>query len=444
MARQQNLRGIPLPNGWPRHVTSAMLHVIALAQYAMAYTRSWAVNSPIARQRLQAENDQLKQLVALLTEEIRIKDARMKRIAAQRRPQYAPVERMAILELRSARAWSARQAAQAFQITAATIASWMKRLDEAEPGALVQIREPVNKFPDFVRYSVQQLKTLCPTLGKVKIAEMLCRAGLHLGATTVGRILKEPPRSAPRKTRETSDRIVTAKTPNHVWHIDLTAVPTGGGFWAPWLPRALPQCWPFCWWVAVIIDHYSRRAMGFAVFPKRPKSIVVRAFLGRTIARVNATPKYVICDKDTVFWCKGFRRWCRRKGIRPRFGAAGQHGSIAVVERFIRTMKDEATRRILIRRRRRCRAELDSFFAWYNKCRPHTTLDGRTPNEVCFRLRPANRRPRIEPRESWPRPSPCAKPITLISGQPGDRFTLEVDFQDGRRHLPIVSLKRAA
>ena len=100
-----------------------MLHVIALAQYAMAYTRSWAVNSPVARHRLQAENDQLKQLAALLTEEIRIKDARMKRIAAQRRPQYAPVERMAILELRSARAWSSRQAAQALQITAATIAS---------------------------------------------------------------------------------------------------------------------------------------------------------------------------------------------------------------------------------------------------------------------------------------------------------------------------------
>ena len=123
MARQQNLRGIPLPSGWPRHVASAMLHVIALAQYAIACTRSWAVNSPIARQRLQAENDRLKQLVAWLTEEIRIKDARMKRIAAQKRPQYAPVERMAILELRSARAWSARQAAQAFQITSATIAS---------------------------------------------------------------------------------------------------------------------------------------------------------------------------------------------------------------------------------------------------------------------------------------------------------------------------------
>jgi len=38
--------------------------------------------------------------------------------------------------------------------------------------------------------------------------------------------------------------------------VDLTAVPIGG-FWTSWLPFALPQCWPFCWWVVVVIDHYS-------------------------------------------------------------------------------------------------------------------------------------------------------------------------------------------
>ena len=116
-----------------------------------------------------------------------------------------------------------------------------------------------------------------------------------------------------------------------------------------------------------------------------------------------------------------------------------------MVERFIRTMKDEATRRIVIPQRQAAfRSELTSFFAWYNEHRPHTTLNGKTPIEVYLRLRPANQRPRIEPRERWPRPSPCAKPITLIAGQPGDRFRLEVGFHDGKRHLPVVSLKRAA
>ena len=41
-------------------------------------------------------------------------------------------------------------------------------------------------------------------------------------------------------------------------------------------------------------------------------------------------------------------------------------------------------------------------------------------------------------------PSPCARPQTLVAGQPGDRFRIRVDFHEGRRHLPIVSLRRAA
>jgi hypothetical protein len=57
-----------------------MLHVIALAQYAAAYTRGWAINGRIARLHLKAQNAQLRQKVALLTDEIRIKDARMKRV----------------------------------------------------------------------------------------------------------------------------------------------------------------------------------------------------------------------------------------------------------------------------------------------------------------------------------------------------------------------------
>ena len=445
MAKHQNPGGIPLPRGWPQRVKSAMLHIIALAQYAAAYTRGWAIDCRITRLRLKAENDQLRQEVALLTGEMRIKDERMTRVDPQKRPHYVPTERMAILELRAARAWSAQQTAESFLVTAATIASWMKRVDEEGANALIQIREPVNRFPDFVRYAVQRLKALCPMLGKAKIAETLCHAGLHLGTTTVGRILKEPTRPSPSEAASSTGRVVTAKRANHVWHIDLTTVPTGAGFWAPWVPFALPQRWPFCWWLAIVIDHYSRRAMGFSVFPKRPTSIAVRSFLGRTIARAGATPKYVICDKDSIFWCEGFKRWCRRKRIRPRYGAVGQHGSIALIERFIRTMKDECTRRILVpQRRTNFRRELNHFFAWYNAHRPHAALAGRTPNEVYFRLRPANRRPRIEPRKRWPRRSPCAGPRTLVAGQPGDRCTLEVDFHGGARHLPIISLKRAA
>ena len=65
---------IPLPKSWTDLVRSAVLHVIALAQYATVYTRSWAANSLNSRVHLEAENDRLGQEVILLDEEIRIAD----------------------------------------------------------------------------------------------------------------------------------------------------------------------------------------------------------------------------------------------------------------------------------------------------------------------------------------------------------------------------------
>lgn len=58
----------------------------------------------------------------------------------------------------------------------------------------------------------------------------------------------------------------------------------------------------------------------------------MRAFLGRAIRDTGATPKYVICDRGPQFDNDGFRDWCDDKNIKPRYGAVGQHGSIAVVE----------------------------------------------------------------------------------------------------------------
>ena len=119
-------------------------------------------------------------------------------VPPHRRPQYPPTERMAILELKAARGWSLEQTAKAFLVTAATIASWMKRLDEDGPDALVQFRQPVNKFPEFVRTSSSGSRRSAPSMGKVKIAQTLARAGLHLGATTVGRMLKGKPQATNR------------------------------------------------------------------------------------------------------------------------------------------------------------------------------------------------------------------------------------------------------
>ena len=75
----------------------------------------------------------------------------------------------------------------------------------------------------------------------------------------------------------TSGRVVGAKQPDDLWHLDLTAVPTRLGFWTSWVPWALPQEWPFCWWIAVALDHFSRRVQGWMVSEGKPSSQTLRA-----------------------------------------------------------------------------------------------------------------------------------------------------------------------
>jgi hypothetical protein len=147
----------------------------------------------------------------------------------------------------------------------------------------------------------------------------------------------------------------------------------------------------------------------------------------------------------TQCWCNRFKRWCKRRKIRPRFGAIGQYGSIAFIERFIRTLKDEGLRRILVPlNQRQMRAEANAIIAWYNTCRPHTTLGGRTPDERYRRVASACRRPRWEPRPDWPSDSPCASPQVKVRGKQGIDLQLVVDFHQGRKHLPVVTLRQVA
>jgi transposase-like protein len=138
------------------------------------------------RNRFQAELDRANNEIALLKAELEIKDGRWGRLPSRRRPHFTPIQRMRILQIKASRGWSCEQAARAFMIDEQTMRSWLQRVDEEGEGALIQISEPVNKFPDFVRYLVKQLKIVLPSMGEARIAQVLARSGLHLGVTTVG------------------------------------------------------------------------------------------------------------------------------------------------------------------------------------------------------------------------------------------------------------------
>ena len=174
---EQDIESLPLPKDWAANVRNAVLNVIGMVRIAMLAGRQFLIQKgdvlPAKLHRLETE-------VAMLREELRINGSRMRRIDPHRRPEYTPVERMAILQLRAMRGWSKAETARRFFVSDDTIRAWLRRADD---DTLLQTRIPVNRFPDFVRYAVQRIKLFCPTLGKVKIADKLARAGIQIGKT---------------------------------------------------------------------------------------------------------------------------------------------------------------------------------------------------------------------------------------------------------------------
>jgi transposase-like protein len=201
---------IQLPKQWSRHVKAGVLHAISLAGVAMSHARGRATGW----RRLRAQLDQATTEVSLLREELSIKDDRWNRSHRRRRPHYSPTQRMRILQLRAARGWTLEKTAEVFLVDLQTLLIWMRRLDEDGEPALIQTVEPVNRYPDFVRNLVRQLKTLCPAMGTERMAQVLTRAGLALGATTIRRFVREcgePPEDEPQSGRRR--RRVVAKYP---------------------------------------------------------------------------------------------------------------------------------------------------------------------------------------------------------------------------------------
>jgi len=103
-------RPIRLPRHWPEHVKSSILHAISLP--VSPCPTPWARHRA---RRLRAQVEQSSTEVALVREELDIKDGRW----ARRPPPQAALhtdQRMRILQLRAARGWTLEKTAEVFLV----------------------------------------------------------------------------------------------------------------------------------------------------------------------------------------------------------------------------------------------------------------------------------------------------------------------------------------
>jgi putative transposase len=207
--------------------------------------------------------------------------------------------------------------------------------------------------------------------GRHRIAMALWALGVFVSATTVRDILlrPRPKTSAPERVSakpEPKPREVVASYPNHVWSVDRTRVWRWG-------------VWPT--WVLVAIDHFSR-AVTAVVAVEGPNAGWVIEALEQAFLR-HGPPRHLITDQEGVFVSDAFRSVLSQWNVRHRFGAVGKHGSIAVTERLIRTLKREWLARVpLIRGLDHLAHLLDEFQVYYNRHRGHRRLHGAQPSMV--------------------------------------------------------------
>lgn len=105
-----------------------------------------------------------------------------------------------------------------------------------------------------------------------------------------------------------------------------------------------------------------------------------------------------------------------------------------MIERFLLSLKTEHARRILVPFGfDAMRREVASYSTWYDHYRPHQGLDGATPAE--FHDGAEVEATPFEPRPRWPVNDEAVRVKRLES---------VVKFLEGRKHVPIVELRRAA
>lgn len=355
----------------------------------------------LGRRPLSGEVSRLEERARRLEAENTLLRRRILRIPARRRPYYRPWERMEILWHRARYQLSLDATAEAFAVTRNTILNW-ERVIGRKHQRTVGPGRPLARLPDLVAELVQRLKFEWPDWGTRRIAGLLAQLGMRASRTTVQRILKtSEPRPEPTAAR--ASQPLRAKRPNHVWIADFTRI--SNGF------RVI--------WVGAIIDAFSRRVLALAVAPKGASAATTLRLL-RHARRRHGAPKWFVTDQGTEFTAGSAARWTERHGVRQRFGAIGRKGSIALIERFWRSMKQEYARGLLLYRSKPAlEKRLRMYASWFNEARPHQGLGQRTPNQAFFRRRRKARR-------------------NLEQGM------LEVHLVGGERGLPVLRLKQAA
>jgi len=160
------------------------------------------------------------------------------------------------------------------------------------------------------------------------------------------------------------DRKFSPQAPNQAWGTDITYLWTQEG----WI------------YLAVVIDLYSRRVVGWAMDRRMKKALVIRALMMAINLRKPPPGLIHHSDRGSQYASHTYQKLLKQHGMIASMSRKGNCWDNAPVERFFSSLKREWTGDRLYRTRKEAIADVREYVAvYYNSRRLHSTLDYKTP-----------------------------------------------------------------
>jgi putative transposase len=224
-----------------------------------------------------------------------------------------------------------------------------------------------------------QFATSHDTYGSPRMTVELKEEGLQVGRHRVARLMRDNDLKALQKRRykKTTDshhggpvapnvlaQDFEASGPNQKWGVDISYVWTAEG----WL------------YLAIVLDLYSRRIIGWAVSDRMKKDLALTA-LKRAIA-IRRPPRGVIhhSDRGSQYCSDDYQKLLTTYGFIPSMSGKGNCYDNAMVETVFKTIKSELIWRTVYKTRLQAEVELTRYIdGFYNPRRRHSALGYKSP-----------------------------------------------------------------
>lgn len=156
----------------------------------------------------------------------------------------------------------------------------------------------------------------------------------------------------------------TVQTADTVWVTDITYIRT----WQGWL------------YLAVVLDLFSRRVVGWSLKPTLAREIVLDALMMAVWRRKPASKVLVHSDQGSQYGSDDWRRFCLQHNLEPSMSRRGNCWDNAVAESFFSSLKKERIKKRTYKTLELARADIfDYIEVFYNRIRRHSHLEGLSP-----------------------------------------------------------------